>query len=84
MSDEFIKVAQDLTPTVYENLKRALELGKWPDGRVMQPEQKTICMQAVIAYEQLNLPEQERTGYMSQSCNSKSTEPEHKPLKDPS
>ncbi len=83
MNDDFVKVAGDLTPTVYQNLKRALELGKWPDGRELLPEQKIICMQAVIAYEQLNLPENKRTGYMAQSCASKSAESEHKSLKDP-
>ncbi|ROQ20013.1 hypothetical protein EDC38_0606 [Marinimicrobium koreense] len=53
-----------LTPEVYENLKRAVELGKWPDGRVVTPEQRQHCMEAVIAYEHKHLPPEQHTGYI--------------------
>ncbi|NIU62239.1 MAG: DUF1315 family protein, partial [Pseudomonas stutzeri] len=39
--------------------------------------QKETCMQAVIAWEMKNLPEEERTGYMGgQECGSKSKKAE--------
>ena len=53
-----------LTPEIYDNLKRAVELGKWPDGRVVTPEQRQNCMEAVIAYEHKHLPPEQHTGYI--------------------
>lgn len=70
MSQEFIQFAQNLSPEIYQQLKTALELGKWPDGKRMTPEQRDTCMQAVISYEVRHVPEQERAGYLSQTCKS--------------
>lgn len=54
-----------LDPTVYQNLKRSLELGKWPDGRKLTDEQRSICMEAVIYYEDHHhIPQEERVGYL--------------------
>ncbi|WP_347331297.1 YeaC family protein [Marinimicrobium locisalis] len=55
---------ESITPEIYENLKRAVELGKWPDGRVVTPEQRQHCLEAVIAYEHQHLPPEERSGYI--------------------
>ncbi|MNI97846.1 hypothetical protein D3C73_1565700 [compost metagenome] len=50
-----------------------MELGKWADGRKLTTEQKELSLQAVIAWEMQNLPEEQRTGYMGpQECSSKS------------
>ncbi|WP_181298763.1 YeaC family protein [Pseudomonas sp. Q2-TVG4-2] len=69
----FIEAIENITPEIYENLKAAVELGKWSDGRKLTPEQKEICLGAMIAWEIQNLPEEERTGYMGgQECASKS------------
>jgi uncharacterized protein YeaC (DUF1315 family) len=76
-----------ITPEVYENLKRAIELGKWADGRVLSKDQKESCMQAVIAFELKHLPAEERTGYVPPKSHShcggegEVAEPEEKPLK---
>lgn len=60
--DELI---ERLDPAVYQSLKKAIELGKWPDGRTISTEQRAICMEAVLHYEGLhNIPEQERVGYI--------------------
>ncbi|WP_166252294.1 YeaC family protein [Marinobacter salicampi] len=60
--DELI---ERLDPAVYASLKRAVELGKWPDGRRISDEQKAICLEAVIYYENRHdIPEQERVGYI--------------------
>ncbi|WP_372965259.1 YeaC family protein [Marinobacter sp.] len=60
--DELI---ERLDPAVYRNLRQAIELGKWPDGRAISQEQRAICLEAVIFYENKhNIPEQERVGYL--------------------
>ncbi|MCV6604844.1 MAG: YeaC family protein, partial [Porticoccaceae bacterium] len=61
---DFQQLLNNITPDIYQNLKRAVELGKWPDGNPLTAEQKELCMQAVIAYECKHLPPQERSGYV--------------------
>ncbi|MFK7731193.1 MAG: YeaC family protein [Pseudomonadales bacterium] len=64
---------QSLTAEGVENLRVAVELGKWPDGRVLDSEQKALCMQALIAWEEKYLPASERSGYLpGKDCSSKS------------
>jgi uncharacterized protein YeaC (DUF1315 family) len=53
-----------LTPDVVANLRRAIELGKWPDGRRITDEQRANCMEAVLGWELTHLPEEQRTGYI--------------------
>ena len=60
---DFLKLAESLTPEIYEIFKRAIELGKWPDGRVLTAEQKQICIQAIMLYEKRK-PVEERSGFM--------------------
>lgn len=60
-----------LTPEIYQNLRTAIELGRWPDGRKLEAEQRELCMEAVIYYEQLHdLPANMRVGYMEDACKS--------------
>ncbi|MNZ41490.1 hypothetical protein D3C78_590420 [compost metagenome] len=69
----FAQMIENITPEIYESLKLAVELGKWADGRKLTTEQKELSLQAVIAWELQNLPEEQRTGYMGpQECSSKS------------
>jgi hypothetical protein len=69
----FLEAIENITPEIYESLKLAVEIGKWPDGRKLTQEQKELSLQAMIAWEMQNLPEEERTGYMGpQECKSKS------------
>ena len=71
----FAEIASTISAEVYESFKLAVEIGKWPDGRKLTAEQKELCLQALIAYEIKNLPEDQRTGYMGpQACESKSIE----------
>lgn len=54
-----------MTPEIYQNMKDALELGRWGDGRVLTPEQKEYSLEAMIRYEHLvGIPETERVGYV--------------------
>ena len=65
----FAETIENITPEIYESLKLAVEIGKWPDGRKLTQEQKELCLQAMIAWELQNLPEDQRTGYMGpQEC----------------
>lgn len=58
------ELLDSLTPEMYRQLKTAVELGKWPTGGIVAPEQRELCMQAVIAYEKKHLPAEEQTGYI--------------------
>ena len=69
----FAQMIENITPEIYESLKTAVEIGKWSDGRKLTAEQKELSLQAVIAWEMQNLPQEQRTGYMGpQECSSKS------------
>lgn len=68
----FVEMIENITPDIYQSLKLAVEIGKWADGRKLTHEQKELTLQAMIAWEQHNLPEEQRTGYMGeQACESK-------------
>lgn len=46
-----------------------MEIGKWSDGGKLTAEQRELSLQAMIAWEIQNLPEEQRTGYMGpQEC----------------
>ena len=53
-----------MTPEVYQSLRRAVELGKWPDGRPVTREQREHAMQAIIAWGETHLEATERVGYI--------------------
>ena len=57
-------LVESLTPDMVSALKRAIELGKFPDGRVVSEEQKGLMIEATILYDALKLPEEERTGFI--------------------
>ena len=61
---DYLKLIEDMTPEIYRSLKRSVEIGKWPDGRPVNPEQRQAALQAVIAWGKLHLPENEQVGYI--------------------
>ncbi|MDO6513502.1 MULTISPECIES: YeaC family protein [Neptuniibacter] len=61
------ELIQAMTPDMHQSLKRAVELGKWPDGRKLTAEQRDICMRAVIAYDYENKPVDERVGFIDRT-----------------
>ncbi|WP_417222530.1 YeaC family protein [Amphritea sp.] len=63
----FEKMIEAMTPEVYQSLKRAVELGKWPNGDRLTDEQRQTSLRAVIAYDQTKLPEHERTGFINRT-----------------
>lgn len=85
---DFDKLIRNLSPEIYQNLKRAVELGKWADGTVLTREQRELSMQAVIAYESRNLEEEQRAGYIDrghkaegETCGSHEEKESTNPLK---
>lgn len=66
----FAEMIENITPEIYQSLKLAVEIGKWADGRKLTLEQKELTLQAMIAWELHNLPEEQRTGYLEQECES--------------
>lgn len=58
------KMLSALTPELVAAFRLAIEIGKWPDGRRLTEEQRSTCLQAVIAWEHKNLPEEQRIGYI--------------------
>jgi uncharacterized protein YeaC (DUF1315 family) len=67
---------RQITPELYNTFRRSLELGRWPDGREMTAEQREHCLQAVIAYDQMNRNEPDRVGYIDRGSKAAPTESE--------
>lgn len=61
---DYQQMIASMTPEMYRRLRLAVELGKWPDGQVLTPEQRENALQAVIAWGEQNLPEEQRVGYI--------------------
>lgn len=58
-----------LTPEMVSDLKRAIERGKFPDGRPVSAEQRALMLEAVIRYEDGHLPVTERTGFVDKGAS---------------
>ncbi len=52
----------------HRRLQELVALGRWPDGRSMNEEERSACLQALIAFE-AGLPEEQRSGYIAQRCS---------------
>lgn len=73
MSDiDFERMISQMTPEMYEGLKRGIELGKWPDGRRLSPEQRELCLEAVLRFETAHqVPPEQRIGHIDRhGCGS--------------
>ena len=58
------ELVESLTPDMVKDLKRAIEIGKFPDNRAVSEEQRELMIEATILYDALKLPEEERTGFI--------------------
>ena len=74
------QLLKSITPEIYQQLQKAVEIGKWPDGRSITEDQRSLCMQAIIAYDQRK-PEHERTGYVPEKKSACATDDKPKPIK---
>jgi len=62
------RMIETMTPEVYESLKLAVEIGKWPNGERLTAQQRETSLRAVIAYEAYrNLPEDQRVGFIDRT-----------------
>ncbi|MGU5544355.1 YeaC family protein [Aeromonas veronii] len=52
---EFLQAIRQMPQEVYERLKTAVELGKWPDGKPLTDEQKATSLQAVMAWQSMHI-----------------------------
>ncbi|MCB1689144.1 MAG: DUF1315 family protein [Halioglobus sp.] len=80
---DYQKTIETISPEVYQRLLRAVELGKWPDGRVVTGEQRAHAMQAIIAWGERYLPPEERVGFIEkkQKDGEQCDAPSETPLK---
>ena len=66
---EFNLQVKELTPSIIERFKTAISIGKWPDGRLVNDEQKEILTQAIIIYDNSHAPVGQRIGDLEEdSC----------------
>lgn len=84
---DFQNLVARMDATTCAALKRAIEIGKFPDGRRLTGEQRALCMEAVLAWEMRNLPPEQRTGYIDRGskaegevCDSHDGHDHDKPL----
>lgn len=61
---DFKKLIDNITPEIYQALRRAIEIGKWPNGEPLTQEQREHCMEAVIAWDHQHQPEEQRVGFI--------------------
>ena len=71
---DYQQLIDSMSPEIYRNLKCALELGKWPDGKTLTQEQRHNTMQAVIAWGEKHLPQNEQVGYIDKGRKSSKTD----------
>lgn len=56
-----------ITPELHQQLRTAVELGKWENGERLSAEQRGQCMELIIAWEHRHLPETERVAWIDKS-----------------
>ncbi len=79
------ELVESLSPEMVRDLKRAIELGKFPDGRMVSEAQRGLMLEAVILYDAAKLPEDERTGFIHRKktvCGILDSAPDLIPSKD--
>ncbi len=47
---DIMTMIDEMTPAIYEKLKLAVEIGKWPGGERLSPDQIETVMQATLLY----------------------------------
>ncbi|HEY6131669.1 MAG TPA: DUF1315 family protein [Halioglobus sp.] len=60
----YLQLIESMTPEIYQSLSRSVELGRWPDGRRLTTEQRVNAMQAIIAWGERHLAQEDRVGYI--------------------
>lgn len=58
------QLLENLNPQIVASLKRAIELGKWPNGTALDRQQRALCIQAVVRWEHHHLKPEDCSGYV--------------------
>jgi len=61
---DYVGMIEHMSKEVYDRLRFAVETGKWPDGTPVSIEQRENALQAVIAWGERHLSEEQRVGYI--------------------
>ena len=85
---KYEQLVEQLNPEMITNFKRAIEIGKWPDGSKVSDGQRANCLAAVIAYEEKHVAETDRVGYIDRGpkadgelCDDEPSTLEEQPIK---
>ncbi len=81
MEDPYLDTIKSMGRDVYDRMLNALATGLWPDGKRVSSDQRAHCMRAVIAWGELNLPPEERIGYIDKGHKADDVCDEPTPLK---
>lgn len=81
MSDPYIETIKGMGRDVYDRMLTAIATGFWPDGKAVSPAQRSHCMRAVIAWGELNLPSEERVGFIDKGSKGEKNPDEPAPMK---
>lgn len=65
---DFQETARHLPKEMIDRMRTALEIGTWPDGQKLTKAQKEITLEAVMLWELMHLPPEQRTGFIQQAC----------------
>lgn len=68
---DYKSVIDSLSPDLVSRLRQGVETGRWPDGTTLTPEQREHSLQAIIAWEQKNLPQEHRVGFIDKGSKGK-------------
>ena len=83
--DSTNSLISNISEEIYKDLKTAVELGHWESGNSLSNSQKSLSIQALIAYESKYLNEKDRTAYIHrpehEACDSSSNDNEERPVK---
>lgn len=60
----FQDTASKLSPDIISRMREAVALGRWPDGKALNDEQRQTTLEAVMAWEAVHLPPEDRIGYL--------------------
>ena len=76
---DFQQLIDSITPEIYENLKNAVETGRWPNGLPLTSEQREQSLQVIIAFDLRHRQKPDRVGYIHSEkhdhCGSTGSEP---------
>lgn len=80
---DYQQLIDSMSPEIFQSLRRSVEVGKWPDGKPLTPEQRENAMQAIIAWGEKHLPRQQRVGFIDKGRKAGEVcdDPLEKPLK---